>query len=128
MTDIFETLATVARTDAERIRAKWEAMSPEERLAQQCREWDQAKLLGSGVPALKGRKSMSAMPAIEPDTIIVELRRRSNFAKGQIMEALGDLATVSNLPEVHRAERALRYAIAELNGKARVGEPREAAQ
>ena len=71
---------------------------------------------------------MSAMPAIDPHTIIVELRRRSNFAKGQIMEALGALATVSNLPEVHRAERALRYAIAELNGKARAGELREAAQ
>ena len=47
---VFVRLATIARTDAERIRAKWEAMSPEERLARQCREWEQAKLLGSGVP------------------------------------------------------------------------------
>lgn len=59
---------------------------------------------------------------------IAELSRRSGLAKGQIIEALGDLATVCNIPEVHRAERALRYAIAELDGKARASEPREAAE
>lgn len=55
------------------------------------------------------------------------LNRRIEFARGQIMEALGDLALVSNIPEVHHAERALRYAIAELNGTARASEPHEAA-
>jgi hypothetical protein len=49
----------------------------------------------------------------------LEFSRRVGFARGQIMEALGDLAAVSNIPEVYRAERALRYAIAELDGKAR---------
>ncbi len=48
----------------------------------------------------------------------LELSIRISFAKGQIMLALGDLAA----GEVHRAERALRYAIAELNGTARAGE------
>ncbi len=58
-----------------------------------------------------------------------ELSTRIGFAKGQIMEALGDLAkvskfpaTASHFPEIAHAERALRYAIAELNGTARAGE------
>ncbi len=51
MTDIFDTLATIARVDAEIIRAKWGSMSPEERLARQQHEIEQIKMLGSGVPA-----------------------------------------------------------------------------
>jgi hypothetical protein len=43
---------------------------------------------------------------------------RAAFAIGQIMAALGDLATVDHL-HARRAERALRYAIAELKGTAR---------
>lgn len=50
MTDIFETLASIAREDADRIHAKWEAMPREERLARQRRELEQCQLLGSGVP------------------------------------------------------------------------------
>lgn len=56
---------------------------------------------------------------MNPDEL--ELSIRAAFAKGQIMEALGDLATVDRV-EVRRAERALRFAIAELNGTARASE------
>ncbi len=38
------------------------------------------------------------------------------------MEALGDLEMVVEFREVRRAKRALRYAIAELNGTARAGD------
>jgi hypothetical protein len=54
---------------------------------------------------------------ITPD----ELKVRAAFAKGQIVEALGDLEA----GEVQRAIRALRYAIAELNGTARASNPSE---
>ncbi len=55
MTDIFDTLASIARVDAETIRRRWEAMPREERLARERYEWEQAKLLGSGIsgPALR---------------------------------------------------------------------------
>lgn len=59
-------------------------------------------------------------------TATTEFEHRAAFAKGQIMEALGNLAAVTNIPEVHRAERALRIAIAELDGKARAAQPGEA--
>ncbi len=54
-TDIFDALAAIARVDAETIRAKWESMPREEQLARQRHEWEQAKLLGSGIsgPALR---------------------------------------------------------------------------
>ncbi len=66
---------------------------------------------------------------MNPADLELELSTRIAFAKGQIMEALGDLAAVSKFkqtefyfPEIAHAERALRYAIAELNGTARAGE------
>jgi hypothetical protein len=48
-----------------------------------------------------------------------DLSTRATLAKEQIASALGDLATVLDNVWVRRAERALRYAIAELNGTAR---------
>ncbi len=64
---------------------------------------------------------------VEPESymspVVFDLALRMKFCQGQIMEALGDLATVDR-PEVRRAERALHYAIAELNGTARAT-PRE---
>jgi len=56
-----------------------------------------------------------------------ELHRRIVMAKGQILEALGNLGSMSmRYPEVFHAERALRLALAELNGTARAGEPQAA--
>jgi len=69
------------------------------------------------------------------------LARRIAFAKGQItenigliMQALGELSSVQNFPEVDKAWRLLldarsagRIAIAELDGTARASEPRQAA-
>ncbi len=52
------------------------------------------------------------------DPPISEFNRRIGFAKGMIAEALGSLAAMSpQHPEVYWAERALRRAIAELDGK-----------
>ncbi len=76
------------------------------------------------------------------DAVVLELFRRAGFAKGQIaenigliMQALGELSKVQNFPEVDRAWSLLsdarsagRIAIAELDGTARAGEPREAAE
>ncbi len=63
----------------------------------------------------------------------IEFNRRIAFAKGQItenigliMQALGELSTIQNFPEVHKAwsllkdaRGAARIAIAELDGTAR---------
>ncbi len=49
MTDIFDTLADIAGINAEIIRHRWDAMSPEERTARERHEWQQAKLLGRGI-------------------------------------------------------------------------------
>ncbi len=46
--------------------------------------------------------------------------------RNKIVEALGHLATVSNIPEVYRAETVLRGLLAA--DTARANEPREAAE
>jgi hypothetical protein len=51
MTDFFDFLAAIARKDAERIRATWAAMSPEERAARQREEYCSWLIAGVWVPA-----------------------------------------------------------------------------
>ncbi len=63
--------------------------------------------------------------ALHTDPRIAEFNRRAGMAKGQIMEALGSLATLSRYPEVYHAEKALRRALAELNGRTCAGEAAE---
>jgi hypothetical protein len=46
---------------------------------------------------------------------VEDLEQRMRFCRGQIVEALGDIANGNPV----EAARALRYAIAELDGKAR---------
>jgi len=56
MIDIFDRIAAIARVDAEIIRRRWEAMSPEERRARERCEIEQLKSLGSSVEMYRSKK------------------------------------------------------------------------